>query len=99
MNFEFATATRIALGAGKLNEIGGIAAEYGARALVVTSSVGRAQPLLDRLDAAKISYSVFEVISEPDITLVSAGVRQYHKADAQFVIGMGGGSAIDAGKA
>ncbi len=99
MNFEFATAARIVFGAGKLNEIGGIAAEYGSRALVVTSSVGRAQPLLERLDAAKISYSVFEVVSEPDITLVSAGVRQYHEADAQFVIGMGGGSAIDAGKA
>ena len=99
MNFEFATATRIVFGAGKLNEIGGIAAEFGSRALVVTSSVGRAQPLLDRLDAAKISYSVFEVVSEPDIALVSAGVRQYHDAAAQFVIGMGGGSVIDAGKA
>ena len=99
MNFEFATAARIVFGAGKLNEIGGIAAEFGSRALVVTSSVGRAQPLLDRLEAAQIATSLFEVTTEPDIALVSAGVAQYHASDAQFVIGMGGGSAIDAGKA
>lgn len=99
MNFEFATATRIVFGAGKLNDIGGIAAEYGTRALVVTSSAERARPLLERLDGANIASSVFVVDNEPDIPLVQAGARQYHAADAQFVIGMGGGSAIDAGKA
>ncbi len=99
MNFEFATATRIVFGAGKLNEIGGIAAEFGQRALVVSSSAERARPLLDRLDAAKIEYTLFAAPKEPDIALVSAGVAQFHDSGAQFVIGMGGGSAIDAGKA
>jgi alcohol dehydrogenase class IV len=99
MNFEFATAARIIFGAGKLSEIGGIAAEYGTRALVVTSSAERARPLLERLDAAKIAHTAFLVAKEPDIALVQAGVRQYQESGAQFVIGMGGGSAIDAGKA
>lgn len=99
MNFEFATAARIVFGAGKLNEIGGIAAEFGTRALVVTSSAERARPLIERLEAAKIAYSLFIVAQEPDIALVQSGVAQFHESDAQVVIGMGGGSAIDAGKA
>ena len=37
MRFEFATATRIVFGAGTLSEVGGIAAQMGRRALVVTA--------------------------------------------------------------
>jgi len=97
--FEFATAARIIFGEGKLREIAAIAPGFGRRALVVCGSVERAQPLLDLLDAAKVAYTPFSVGKEPDVALIKAGVAAAHEAEAEMVISIGGGSAIDAGKA
>ncbi|MBI1258094.1 MAG: iron-containing alcohol dehydrogenase [Chloroflexi bacterium] len=99
MAFEFATATRIIFGEGKLKEIAAIAPEFGSRALVVCGSVERAKPLFDLLDSAKIEVSTFSVSGEPSIPSVKAGTEQAKAFDAHMVIAFGGGSAIDAGKA
>jgi alcohol dehydrogenase class IV len=100
MCFEFATATRIIFGPGTLKEVGPIAAEMGSRALVVTgASPDRAQPLLDALDAHGVRAATFAVSEEPTTALVSDGVQKAREADCALIIGIGGGSAIDAGKA
>ncbi len=100
MHFEFATATRIIFGAGRLREAGAISASVGQRALVVTSgTVRRAQPLLALLDEQRIPYTTFSVSGEPTIQLAQAGVEQARRAESDVVISMGGGSVIDAGKA
>ena len=97
--FEFATATRIIFGEGKLKEIATIAPEFGSRALVVCGNVERAKPLFDLLDSAKIAVSTFSISGEPSIPSVKAGTEQAKTFGAQMVISFGGGSAIDAGKA
>jgi alcohol dehydrogenase class IV len=100
MRFEFATATRIIFGAGTLKEVGTIAAEMGSRALAVTgSSPGRAKPLLDVLAAQGITTATFSISGEPTTHLVAEGTRAAREADSDIIIGIGGGSAIDAGKA
>lgn len=100
MRFEFATATRIIFGAGTLKEVGASAAEMGDRALVVTgSSPGRAGPLLDDLAAQGIETTLFAVSGEPTTHLVSEGAQEAREANCDLVIGFGGGSVIDAGKA
>jgi alcohol dehydrogenase class IV len=100
MRFEFATATRIIFGAGTLKEVGAIAAEMGTRALVVTgSSPERAKPLLDDLVAQSVETAVFAVSGEPTTHLVSESTGKARQAGSDVVIGIGGGSAIDAGKA
>jgi len=100
MNFEFATATRIIFGAGKLNEIGGLTQEFGKRVLVVTGkNPSRAQPLLKRLAAESITATTFPVQGEPRLLDVQKGVSAAKAAGCDFVIAFGGGSAIDAGKA
>jgi alcohol dehydrogenase class IV len=100
MNFEFATATRIIFGAGKLNEIGGLAREFGKHALVVTGrNPSRAQPLLKWLAAENITATTFIVPGEPTVQLVGQGTALARTAGCDFVIAFGGGSAIDAGKA
>lgn len=100
MRFEFATATRIIFGPGTLKEIGPIAAEMGSRALIVTgSSPERAQPLLDNLVARGVETAVFAMSGEPTTHLVSEGAEKARQAGCDLVIGIGGGSAIDAGKA
>jgi alcohol dehydrogenase class IV len=100
MRFEFATATRIIFGAGTLKEVGGIAAEMGSRALVVTGgSPNRAKPLLDDLTAQGVETTPFAVPGEPTTHIVSEGTQTARVANCDLVIGIGGGSVIDAGKA
>jgi alcohol dehydrogenase class IV len=100
MRFEFATATRIVFGPGTLKQIGPMAAEMGRRAFVVTGLLtARAQPLLDLLVAQGIEHVTFPIAGEPTTEVVKSGVEQMRHAACDLVIGFGGGSAIDAGKA
>lgn len=100
MQFEFATTSRIIFGPGKLAEIGPIAAEMGKNACVVTgSNLERARLLLNYLTENGLTYTLFSVSEEPTISRVQAGVEQLKASNFDLVIGIGGGSAIDAGKA
>ncbi|MGD9100388.1 MAG: iron-containing alcohol dehydrogenase [Anaerolineae bacterium] len=100
MRFEFATATRIIFGTGTLREIGPLAAEMGRRALVVTGrEAARAEPLLEALSAEGIGSAIFAVQGEPTTEIVQQGVEQAREAACDLIVGFGGGSAVDAGKA
>jgi alcohol dehydrogenase class IV len=100
MRFEFATAARIIFGAGTLRGIGPPAAEMGSRALVVTGRTPeRAQPLLDLLAAQEIEAVTFSVAGEPTTEVVRLGTQRAQDTECDLVIGFGGGSALDTGKA
>ncbi len=100
MRFEFATASRIVFGVGVSKEAGALAAGLGRRAFVITGrSVERAAPLLDGLKVAGVEAVTFAVAGEPTTDLVREGTAQARAANCDLVIGMGGGSVIDAGKA
>jgi alcohol dehydrogenase class IV len=100
LRFEFATATRIVFGAGTLREVGPLTAELGKRALVVGGgSAARLTPLLEQLHAQGVAAHVFSVPGEPTVDLVTAGVEEARMHGCDVVLGMGGGSALDAGKA
>jgi alcohol dehydrogenase class IV len=100
MQFEFATATRILFGRGTAETIGRQAAALGRRAFVLTG--GRPQrvlPLLRRLENHHVMTSQFQVSREPTTDLVATGVREAGRSGCDLVIGIGGGSVIDAAKA
>lgn len=100
MQFEFATAARVLFGPGRLGEIGVLVRGYGTRALVVTGrTVERASRLIESLTGAGIDTRVFPVAGEPSLEAIDAGVEVARENRCQCVIGFGGGSAIDAGKA
>lgn len=100
MRFEFMTANRILFGPGTLREIGSAAVSLGRRALVVTGvETSRAAPLLEQIEGQKLAYTLFTVEHEPSIPLVQAGIQAAHDSECDLVIGFGGGSAIDTGKA
>src|ERR1043166_6644073 len=99
LNFEFATTTRIIFGAGKIQDAGKLAKEFGNRALVVlgkaAGAIQRAEPLLSALTTSGVDYSTFSVGGEPTIETVHRGTRER----CDLVISFGGGSVIDTGKA
>jgi alcohol dehydrogenase class IV len=100
MRFEFATATRIIFGPGTIRDVAPAAAEMGERAFVVTGrSLERAEPLLEQLNAHQIEYVTFNVPTEPTTTIVKEAVKKAHQAKSDLVVGIGGGSVIDTGKA
>ena len=100
MRFEFTTANRVIFGAGALADAGKLAKDLGGQALVVTGSdPDRAAPLLSILKKAGLISTVFSVPSEPTVALAKEGTRIAHEAACDLVIGFGGGSALDAGKA
>ncbi len=100
MQFEFATATRIIFGPGKLREAGPAIKSGGKRPLVVTGkNVQRAEPLLQVLHENNVECSTFSVSGEPTIQTVRDGAALAKAENCDWVIGIGGGSVIDAGKA
>ena len=100
MRFEFATATRVLFGPGTLREVAPLAAAFGRRALVVTGRhVERAAPLLDQLHRQSVATVTFTVSGEPATATALAGVQFAKEAACDLVIGFGGGSALDTGKA
>ncbi len=100
MRFEFATAARIIFGPGTFSEASKLAREFGARALAVTNlEPSGMEPLLERLHEGGLECSTFQVRGEPEIETVRRGVALAKRENCRVVLSIGGGSALDAGKA
>lgn len=95
MRFEFATAGRILFGCGAAAEIPAAAAGFGQRPLVVT---GKSSERLQKL-TSQIPGPIFAISGEPSVEVIQAGVHAARQRRADVVVAIGGGSAIDAGKA
>jgi alcohol dehydrogenase class IV len=100
MEFEFATATRIIFGRGKINKIGELVEGMGQRALVVLGvDKPIAEGLLDLLNDSGLDILLLSVHSEPTTDFIQSGLQFARQGNCDFVISFGGGSAIDTGKA
>lgn len=100
MQFEFASAGRIVFGLGVFSQVGKLAADFGRRALVVFGVQNRAlENLVSYLDANGIVAATYPVEGEPDIALLQNTIVVARDFDCDMVISLGGGSALDTGKA
>lgn len=96
--FEFATAARILFGAGKLNELGNLIDSHVKRVLLVRGSSSDAIPRVQGiLSQSGIAFTEFAVDGEPTVESIREGVKAAQNSDS--VIGVGGGSVLDTGKA
>jgi alcohol dehydrogenase class IV len=100
IQFEFTSPVRIRFGPGTIKEVGSAAAQMGRRALVVTGlQAERTQQLLDLLKDAGVEASIYQVHGEPTVDDPRLAAVLAAEEACELVIGFGGGSAIDTGKA
>ena len=104
MNFEYHNPTRLIFGAGRIADLGKIAAEYGKKALIVTGG-GRVKRsgTFDRavasLKAANVAWTECSGVEpNPRISTVRRGAKIARKEGCDLIIAIGGGSTMDASK-
>jgi alcohol dehydrogenase class IV len=103
-SFLVARLPRLVVGAGRIAELPAIAASFGRSTLLVTGARsfrdGPAwEPLVAGLDAAGIAWEHLAVAGEPSPEVVDGAVAARRDDPPDAVIGIGGGSALDAAKA
>jgi alcohol dehydrogenase class IV len=101
----FRTAGEILTGVGAVQSVGERAATLGRQALLVTGRTAMRRTratdkMLAILHEAGLEATAFEEVEhDPDVTTVDAGRAVCLEQQCDLVIGLGGGSAIDAAKA
>ena len=95
--FEFATASRIIAGAGRIGELSCVVADLGSRVLVCTGS--RPSRHADLIAGLGLPAAIVAVTGEPSVADARAATEVARDHGANVVVGIGGGSVIDLGKA
>lgn len=104
MNFNYNLPINLLFGRGRSNEIGTEVAKYGKKALIVTGrnstkKSGLLDKTIDLLNEAKVQYEIFDKVEQnPLTTTVYEGVDVIKETGCDVVLGLGGGSIMDAAK-
>lgn len=98
--FEFATATEIVFGRGRVRELGKRVAALGRRILFVTgANPARVRPVLESAGLGPAKVAEIAIRGEPTTGEIEHGVAVAREAKADLVIAVGGGSSLDGAKA
>lgn len=103
-SFSIARIPRILFGEGRLREVPSLVYLYGRQILLVTGgssfrSSGHRDQLLNDLAVKGISWQEFIVRGEPAPAMVDEAVARCYRMGIDVVVGIGGGSVLDAAKA
>jgi len=104
-NFEYCNKTKIIFGKGTENQIGSETAKYAKRVLLhhsggSTVRSGLIGSVKESLKASGIEFAELTgVLPNPRLSLVREGIEIVKKEKLEFVLAVGGGSAIDSAKA
>jgi alcohol dehydrogenase len=102
--FAISRLPRIEFGAGSFSKLPAIASGYGRTLLLVVggNSLERSpnwEPLLETLRGNGSVCHILRVRSEPSPELVDTAVAEWRSSSIDVVVGIGGGSVLDAAKA
>ncbi|MFX1343865.1 MAG: iron-containing alcohol dehydrogenase [Promethearchaeota archaeon] len=103
-SFNFVRIPNIVFGAGKLNELYDIIPKFGRNILFVIgkSSLkksGKWDEITSILDNKAFNYSELSISKEPSPPVIDEAAAKFRTKNIELVVGIGGGSVIDAGKA
>jgi len=103
-SFDFQPRTRLVFGPGKIEALGELASEMGARRALVVSdpgviAAGHTAKGVAALERAGIETHLFDGVHEnPTTDDVAAGVKLAKRYDPEVLVGLGGGSSMDCAK-
>lgn len=103
-SFQFAQTPRIIFGNGTIAELPGIAKAYGNDILLVTGAGSfihskHGEYLLHTFEMTGVHYHHVSIAREPSPEMIDQTVIRFRDINIKLVVAIGGGSAIDAGKA
>ncbi len=102
--FDYQPQTRVVFGADRIDVLGELAAELGAKRVLVVSdpgvvAAGHAQHGIDSLAKSDIATELFDGVHEnPTTEHVEAGLVVAHAFRPDLIVGLGGGSSMDCAK-
>ncbi|MCU0842071.1 MAG: iron-containing alcohol dehydrogenase [Thiobacillaceae bacterium] len=104
MKFSIARLPRIEFGPGVAHNLHNLIARYGKRLLIVTGARSfqdspHWQVLQKGLHDRGLTWDAITISGEPSPDLVDEGVARFRGQGIEVVLGIGGGSALDAAKA
>lgn len=102
--FQFSRLPKIIFRNGAIGELTSQILQYGSKIVLVTgkkSFLGSAnsEKLLDDFKQRGIGYHILSVQGEPSPEVVDNAVKQFSSEKIDLIVGIGGGSVIDTGKA
>ena len=105
-DFKYFTPTKVVFGKNSEEKVAELVQEFGGKKLLIHYGGGSVirsglmQRLTDKLDAAGISYvKLGGAVPNPRLSLVYEGIELCKKEGIDFILAVGGGSAIDSAKA
>ncbi len=101
---EFIVPGQIMTGAGALDMAAQTLGAMGKKALIVTDEMmiklGNCAKVEEALKSQNVAYAIFSgVTGEPTDKMIEAGLSVYQEEKCDFLVGLGGGSALDSMKA
>jgi alcohol dehydrogenase class IV len=105
MNINFYMPTRIIMGDDCIRKQAVLMKDLGHKALIVTGTAsakktGALKDITEALESQGITYDIYDKIhSNPSVESVYEGAQCARRLESDFVIGIGGGSPMDAAKA
>lgn len=98
-SFEFITANRIVFGVGSVQNAAQYASEFGRRVFLVAGKSTPVDFLVDLLEKENLTVEIARTQGEPTVARLGELCSLARKNLPDLIIGIGGGSVIDSGKA
>jgi alcohol dehydrogenase class IV len=102
--FQFSRLPKIVFKNGAIAGLSSIVERFGKRIVLVTGKdsflqSGNSKKLLDDFQLKGIGYQIITIPGEPSVSIIDNAVCQLTNEKVDLIVGIGGGSVLDAGKA